>query len=90
MLNYNYFVSREFMLGINQMWKKLAKKIPISVLNRGGRYSLIYVPNGFFVNMEHQNEFYYWDTYWIIKGMIWYIGTGTYCYLLGTYFFNVS
>jgi len=33
---------------------------------------MIYVPNGFFVNMEFQNEFNYWDAYWIIKGIIWY------------------
>jgi len=101
MLNYNYFVSRGFVSGINQIWRKLAKIIPKRVQKKGGRYSLIYVPNGYFVNMEHQNEFYYWDTYWIIKGIIWYIGTGIYYYLLytsfmsslkfllGTYFFNV-
>jgi len=56
--------------GINQLWNKLAKKIPNIVKADENLYSMIYVPNGFFVNMEYQNEFYYWDAYWIIKGKI--------------------
>ncbi|CAI6345384.1 unnamed protein product [Macrosiphum euphorbiae] len=61
---------KEFVSGINQIWKKLAKQISIKVKIKGGRYSMIYVPNGFFVNMESQNEFHYWDAYWIIKGAL--------------------
>jgi len=56
--------------GINQLWNKLAKIIPDRVKNNADLYSMIYVPNGFFVNVESQNEFYYWDAYWIIKGII--------------------
>jgi len=70
MLNYNCFVSREFVSGINQIWRKLAKQISTIVNIKGSRFSMIYVPNGFFVNMESENEFHYWDAYWIIKGII--------------------
>jgi len=71
MLNYNRFVLREFVSGINQIWKKLAKKISYKDKIKNDLHSMIYVPNGFFVNMEFQNEFNYWDAYWIIKGIIW-------------------
>jgi neutral trehalase len=56
--------------GINQLWNKLAKIISKDVQNNRNFYSMIYVPNGFFVNMESQNEFNYWDAYWIIRGII--------------------
>ncbi|XP_022168523.1 trehalase-like [Myzus persicae] len=61
---------KEFLSGINQIWKKLGKKIPDRVRTKSGRFSLIYVPNGYFVNEEYQSEFNYWDTYWIIKGAL--------------------
>ncbi|XP_026818194.1 trehalase-like isoform X2 [Rhopalosiphum maidis] len=61
---------REFLSGINQLWNKLAKKISLDVKINQDLYSMIYVPNGFFVNMESQNEFNYWDAYWIIKGAL--------------------
>ena len=34
------------------------------------RYSLIYVPNEFVVPGGRFREFYYWDAYWIIKGLL--------------------
>ncbi|KAF0751365.1 trehalase-like, partial [Aphis craccivora] len=64
------YTYKEFLSGINQLWNKLAKKIPNIVKADENLYSMIYVPNGFFVNMEFQNEFYYWDAYWIIKGAL--------------------
>lgn len=55
-------------MSINQMWRDLAKKVP-EVINKNQKYhSLIYIPNGFFVNDLNQKEFNYWDTYWIIRG----------------------
>ncbi|XP_025201999.1 trehalase-like [Melanaphis sacchari] len=64
------YTYKEFLSGINQLWKKLAKKISEKVKTDKDLYSLIYVPNGFFVNMEFQNEFNYWDAYWIIRGAL--------------------
>lgn len=64
------YTYKEFLSGINQLWNKLAKIIPTKVKNDAQLYSMIYVPNGFFVNVESQNEFYYWDAYWIIKGAL--------------------
>ncbi|XP_026818193.1 trehalase-like isoform X1 [Rhopalosiphum maidis] len=64
------YTYKEFLSGINQLWNKLAKKISLDVKINQDLYSMIYVPNGFFVNMESQNEFNYWDAYWIIKGAL--------------------
>jgi len=33
-------------------------------------YSMIYVPNPFIVPGGRFREFYYWDSYWIIRGLI--------------------
>lgn len=57
------------MSGVNQMWKSLARKVSTSVNITKAQNSMVYVPNGFFVNTENQEEFYYWDTYWIIRGI---------------------
>lgn len=57
------------MSGVNQIWKSLARKVSISVNITKAQNSMVYVPNGFFVNIENQEEFYYWDTYWIIRGI---------------------
>ncbi|VVC44698.1 Six-hairpin glycosidase-like,Glycoside hydrolase, family 37 [Cinara cedri] len=61
---------KEFAAALNQMWLTLAKRISVSVRDNPERYSMIYVPNGFFLNSENDNEFQYWDTYWIIKGAL--------------------
>lgn len=34
------------------------------------RNSLIYVPNEFIAPGGRFREFFYWDTYWIIKGLL--------------------
>lgn len=57
------------MSGVNQMWKILARKVSDKINTNSQRNSMIYVPNGFFVNIENQEEFYYWDSYWIIRGI---------------------
>ncbi len=33
-------------------------------------YSMIYVPNPFVVPGGRFREFYYWDSYWIIQGLL--------------------
>nr|CAD54509.1 trehalase [Caenorhabditis elegans] len=43
-------------------------KLPIE--QHTSRYSLLYVPNSFIVPGGRFREFYYWDAYWIIKGLI--------------------
>lgn len=40
------------------------------VRDRPSHYSLIYVPNGFVIPGGRFREIYYWDTYWIVQGML--------------------
>lgn len=34
------------------------------------KYSIIYVPYNFIIPGGRFREFYYWDAYWIIKGLL--------------------
>lgn len=61
---------KQWALGLNQVWKTLARKVKDDVRVHPDRYSLIWVPNGFAIPGGRFRELYYWDTYWIIKGML--------------------
>lgn len=34
------------------------------------QYSIVYVPNGLVIPGGRFTEFYYWDTYWIVNGLL--------------------
>ncbi|KFD52483.1 hypothetical protein M514_06680 [Trichuris suis] len=55
---------------INQKWLKLCRKVKQDVLENPNRYSLIMVPRPFIVPGGRFLELYYWDAYWIIKGLL--------------------
>jgi alpha,alpha-trehalase len=55
---------------INRLWKELSRKIKDEVRESPQLYSIIYVPNGFVVPGGRFREFYYWDTYWIVKALL--------------------
>ena len=55
---------------INRLWKDLSRKITDDVKDNPNLYSIIYVPNGFVVPGGRFREFYYWDTYWIVKALL--------------------
>lgn len=52
------------------IWKDLGRKIKSDLLNQTDRYSLLYLPNPFIVPGGRFRETYYWDTYWVIKGLL--------------------
>lgn len=56
--------------GLNHVWKTLARKVKEDVKKNPDRYSLIYVPNGFVIPGGRFRELYYWDTYWIVNGLL--------------------
>ncbi|VDK84897.1 unnamed protein product [Litomosoides sigmodontis] len=60
---------RQFALNVNAIWKSLCRTIKKDVMKYPQRYSLLYVPHEFIVPGGRFREFYYWDTYWVIKGM---------------------
>nr|AQV08186.1 trehalase [Locusta migratoria] len=55
---------------LNGEWPQLARRVPDDVRLHPDRYSLLYVPNGFVVPGGRFQEFYYWDTYWIVQGLL--------------------
>lgn len=67
---YTFWLSREFLSGLNQIWKNLAKKVPTFIsYSKNVSRSIMYVPNGYFTNKESDNEFFYLDAYWIVRGI---------------------
>ncbi|KAI5698863.1 hypothetical protein M8J76_012715 [Diaphorina citri] len=61
---------RQFALDLNQIWKELGRIVKQDVRDNPQLYSLIYTPNGFFIPGGRFRELYYWDTYWIVQGIL--------------------
>lgn len=61
---------RKFGSALNQIWKQLGRKMRDDVRINESLYSIIYVPNPVIVPGGRFREFYYWDSYWIIKGLL--------------------
>ncbi|XP_060878731.1 trehalase-like [Metopolophium dirhodum] len=59
-----------WILQLNQIWKRLARRVDEDVKINPDRHSSIYLPNGFFIAGGRFTELYYWDSYWIIRGAI--------------------
>ncbi|XP_022911040.2 trehalase-like [Onthophagus taurus] len=55
---------------INARWPKLGRKVVEDVKINPNEHSLIYVPNGFIIPGGRFKEFYYWDSYWIVRGLL--------------------
>ncbi|XP_023314191.1 trehalase isoform X2 [Trichogramma pretiosum] len=61
---------RKFGSDLNHIWKMLGKKMRDDVKDNADLYSIIYVPNPVIVPGGRFREFYYWDSYWIVKGLL--------------------
>ncbi|KAK5639249.1 hypothetical protein RI129_011741 [Pyrocoelia pectoralis] len=55
---------------INQIWKQLGRQMKPEVKENNQQYSIIWVPNPVIVPGGRFREFYYWDSYWIIQGLL--------------------
>lgn len=62
---YKYFAKE-----LNHIWLKLGRKMSSKVQTDSSRMSLIYIPNGFIVPGGRFRELYYWDTYFILLGLM--------------------
>ncbi|CAH1110056.1 unnamed protein product [Psylliodes chrysocephalus] len=60
----------DFAKKLNTVWLTLARKVNTSVYKFPDRHSIIYLPEGFVIPGGRFKEVYYWDTYWIIKGLL--------------------
>ena len=61
---------KDFASKLNGLWKKLGRKISDEARKNPERSSLILVPNPFIVPGGRFREFYYWDSYWVINGLL--------------------
>lgn len=61
---------RQFGYALHKLWKNLGRKISKEAEQEIQRSSLIWVPNPIIVPGGRFREFYYWDTYWIIRGLL--------------------
>ncbi|XP_022369067.1 trehalase [Enhydra lutris kenyoni] len=55
---------------LHQLWKKLGKKVSTEVLSHPEQFSLIYSAHPFIVPGGRFVEFYYWDSYWVMEGLL--------------------
>ncbi|KAL4712563.1 hypothetical protein ACJJTC_007579 [Scirpophaga incertulas] len=55
---------------LNRLWLQLGRKMKEDVKMNQELYSIIYVDHPFIVPGGRFREFYYWDSYWIIKGLL--------------------
>nr|XP_018904596.1 PREDICTED: trehalase-like isoform X2 [Bemisia tabaci] len=61
---------RRFAAKLNEVWKTLARVVDRDVLENPRMHSLLYVPNTVIIPGGRFTEVYYWDTYWIVKGLL--------------------
>ncbi|XP_071957606.1 trehalase-like [Antedon mediterranea] len=55
---------------LHGLWKELGRKIKKEVEKTPGQFSLVYVENPFIIPGGRFREFYYWDSYWVVKGLL--------------------
>ncbi|KAJ8727901.1 hypothetical protein PYW08_016286 [Mythimna loreyi] len=61
---------RAFGKGINDIWPLLARKIKAAVLEKPEQHSLVPLTHGFIIPGGRFKEIYYWDSFWIIEGLL--------------------
>lgn len=61
---------QEFAQQLHQLWKVLGRKVKDRVREYSNRYSLYYIPHGTIVPGGRFREFYYWDSYWVVKALL--------------------
>uniref|UniRef100_A0A5S6QFV1 Trehalase n=1 Tax=Trichuris muris TaxID=70415 RepID=A0A5S6QFV1_TRIMR len=60
----------EWLFELHTIWLGLCRKVKEEVGEKQELYSLLYVPHPFIVPGGRFREFYYWDTFWTIKGLL--------------------
>jgi alpha,alpha-trehalase len=63
-------VYRQWAYAIHAKWRTLCRRMKDDVRRNPDRYSLIHSAHPFIAPGGRFREFYYWDTYWIVKGLL--------------------
>lgn len=61
---------KKFAKSIVGIWAKLGRKVDSEVAENPDKFSFLYVPNGFIVPGGRFKEIYYWDSFWVIRGLL--------------------
>lgn len=61
---------RDWASKLNSLWLILGRKMTADVAANNELYSIIHVPNPVIVPGGRFREFYYWDSYWIVRGLL--------------------
>ncbi|KFD54549.1 hypothetical protein M514_04494 [Trichuris suis] len=60
----------DWLFELHTIWLSLCRKVKEDVGANQELYSLLYVPHQFIIPGGRFREFYYWDTFWTIKGLL--------------------
>ncbi|KAH8232993.1 hypothetical protein KR026_002757 [Drosophila bipectinata] len=61
---------KQFGSNINAIWKDLGRKVNEDVKKHPEQYSIIYIPKPFIVPSVSHREYWYWDSFWIVRGLL--------------------
>uniref|UniRef100_A0A0M3I3U5 Trehalase n=1 Tax=Ascaris lumbricoides TaxID=6252 RepID=A0A0M3I3U5_ASCLU len=61
---------RRWALHLHRIWRDLCRRVKDDVRQHQELYSLLYVPHPFIIPGGRFREFYYWDSFWILKGLL--------------------
>lgn len=61
---------QSFAKDLLKIWPQLVRRVRAEVINDPSSYSFLPVPNPFIIPGGRFREYYYWDSYWIIDGLL--------------------
>ncbi|GAV68695.1 Trehalase domain-containing protein [Cephalotus follicularis] len=61
---------RAWALEVHSLWRNLSRKVSSSVMDRPELHSLLPLPEPVVVPGSRFREVYYWDSYWVIRGLL--------------------
>ncbi|KAK1258408.1 putative trehalase [Acorus gramineus] len=61
---------RTWALEVHSLWKNLSREVADAVRERPGLHTLLPLPGPLVVPGSRFREVYYWDSYWVIRGLL--------------------
>lgn len=61
---------RDWALEVHSLWKNLSRKVADRVLERPDLHTLLPLQNPVIIPGSRFREVYYWDSYWVIRGLL--------------------
>ncbi|KAL6642810.1 hypothetical protein ACP70R_020991 [Stipagrostis hirtigluma subsp. patula] len=62
--------ARAWALEVHALWKDLARRVAPAVAARPDRHTLLPLPGTVVVPGSRFREVYYWDSYWVVRGLL--------------------